>query len=304
MHYEAAMTSPTELLAPDVFPDDITDMNGNAMCEKHTSKVDFHQKRSITRCLLWFLIFFIATTLVMAALFTWKMVESTNDSENSIGEKSQENKTCHKKAKPVRFKSIPKTIQDYLESWKEDIKTKMKETKQNVALVNVVYYDEVIWDAKFRWNDETKELKEEKVEKLFPVASLTKVITALLAYKLHNDGTIGLDDPIVKYEPDFWVRNPYKNDNGTEITIRELITFSSGLPREAPCYQDNAKNYCPHNTSYILQQLRKDTTRLLFPPGSDVLYGYVWRFIILIYFAESALLVGRGETQNDFNQGL
>ena len=83
----------------------------------------------------------------------------------------------------------------------------------------------------------------------------------------------------------------------------ELITFSSGLPREAPCYQDNAKNYCPHNTSYILQQLRKDTARLLFPPGSDALYGYVWRFIILIYFAESALLE-RGETQNDFNQGL
>lgn len=44
-------------------------------------------------------------------------------------------------------------------------------------MVNVVYYDEVIWDAKFRWNNETKELKEEKVEKLFPVASLTKVIT-------------------------------------------------------------------------------------------------------------------------------
>jgi hypothetical protein len=43
---------------------------------------------------------------------------------------SQENKTCHKKTKPVRFKSIPKTIQDYLESWKEDIKTKMKGTKQ------------------------------------------------------------------------------------------------------------------------------------------------------------------------------
>ena len=48
----------------------------------------------------------------------------------------------------------------------------------------------------------------------------TCLFKALLAYKLHNDGTIGLDDPIVKYEPDFWVRNPYKNDNGTEITIR------------------------------------------------------------------------------------
>ena len=48
---------------------------------------------------------------------------------------------------------------------------------QSVALVNVVYYDAIIWEAKFTWNNETKELKEETVEKLFPAASLTKVIT-------------------------------------------------------------------------------------------------------------------------------
>lgn len=73
MHYEAAMTSPTELLAPEVFPDEITDMNGNAMPDKN--KINFHQGRSTRRCLVWFLIFFITTTLVMAALFTWKMID-------------------------------------------------------------------------------------------------------------------------------------------------------------------------------------------------------------------------------------
>ncbi len=83
MHYEAAMTSPTELLAPEAFSDDITDMNGNAMSDKHNSKVDFHQGRSTGRCLLWVLIFFIATTLIMAALFTWKMVESDDSEESS-----------------------------------------------------------------------------------------------------------------------------------------------------------------------------------------------------------------------------
>lgn len=83
MDYEAAMTSPTELLAPEVFPDDITDMNGNAVSEKRNSKVDFHQGRSSicnVRRLLFVLLFFIVATLVMAALFAWKMVE-TSDSE-------------------------------------------------------------------------------------------------------------------------------------------------------------------------------------------------------------------------------
>ena len=83
MDYEVAMTSPTELLAPEVFPDDITDMNGNAMSDKHRSRVDFHgQERSRTRCLLWVLIFFIVTSLIMTALFTLKMVEP-DDSDDA-----------------------------------------------------------------------------------------------------------------------------------------------------------------------------------------------------------------------------
>jgi hypothetical protein len=83
MDYQVAMTSPTELLAPDVFSEDITDMNGNAtMNNKHQSKVVYHQGGSNRRCLLWILIFFITTTLIMAALFTWKMVDP-DDSDDS-----------------------------------------------------------------------------------------------------------------------------------------------------------------------------------------------------------------------------
>ena len=81
MHYEAATTSPTELLAPEVFPEDITDMNGNAMREKRNTNLEFHEGRSFScnvRCLLLLLLFFITATLVLVALFTWKMVEEPN----------------------------------------------------------------------------------------------------------------------------------------------------------------------------------------------------------------------------------
>ena len=268
MDYEVAMTSPTELLAPEVFPD-ITDMNGNAMSDKHKSRVDFHGKeRSSTRCLLWVLIFFIAISLIMTALFTWKMIEPDDSHDaNTITRK------CNIRTKPVRFERIPTKIEQFLGNWEEVIMNEMKKEDYSLTRINVVYYDRELWKAKCRWNGTTKEFKNEKGDKLFPAGSVTKVITDLFAFKLYNDGVIGLDDPLVKYEPNFWVRNPFRNDNGTKITIRELITYSSGLPREAPCYQDNKESYCPHNTSYILQQLRKKTTSLLFPPGSDVLYG-------------------------------
>lgn len=89
MHYEPAMTSPTELLAPESFPDEITDMNGNAMREKHRSEVHFYEKRSSTRYLLWFLIFFIVATIVMAALFTWKLIDSNSEESTTSPSRSE-----------------------------------------------------------------------------------------------------------------------------------------------------------------------------------------------------------------------
>lgn len=44
-------------------------------------------------------------------------------------------------------------------------------------MANIVYYDQVIWEVKFKLSNETNEITEEEKEKLFPVASLTKVIT-------------------------------------------------------------------------------------------------------------------------------
>ena len=49
--------------------------------------------------------------------------------------------------------------------------------QQNVVLANVVYYDKVTWSAKLKWDNTTMKIKEEKSDKLFPVASVTKVIT-------------------------------------------------------------------------------------------------------------------------------
>ena len=46
MNYEAAITSPTELSAPEVFSDEITDINGNAMSDKHETKIEFQTGRS------------------------------------------------------------------------------------------------------------------------------------------------------------------------------------------------------------------------------------------------------------------
>lgn len=64
---------------------------------------------------------------------------------------------------------------------------------------------------------------------IYDVASLTKVlVTAPAVLMLAEQGRIGLDDKLVKYFPDC-------ANNGKEtITIRQLLTHSSGLPAGLP----------------------------------------------------------------------
>jgi tetratricopeptide (TPR) repeat protein len=55
----------------------------------------------------------------------------------------------------------------------------------------------------------------------FTLASVSKTLTSTAILQLKEKGKLKLDDPLIKYFPDF----PY-----TEITIRLLLSHTSGLP--------------------------------------------------------------------------
>ena len=63
------------------------------------------------------------------------------------------------------------------------------------------------------------------VDTIFDIASLTKVVaTTTAAMQLMEQGKIRLNDPVVKYIPEF-------GQNGkSDITVRDLMTHYSGLP--------------------------------------------------------------------------
>ena len=64
-------------------------------------------------------------------------------------------------------------------------------------------------------------------DSLYDLASLTKVTATLpCVLRLAEAGEIGLDEPVVKYLPDFARDAEAKK----EVTIRHLLTHSSGLP--------------------------------------------------------------------------
>lgn len=63
---------------------------------------------------------------------------------------------------------------------------------------------------------------------VFEIGSITKVFTALLLADMAQHGEVKLDDPIAKYLPE-GAKAPQRN--GKEITLIELATHTSGLPR-------------------------------------------------------------------------
>lgn len=56
----------------------------------------------------------------------------------------------------------------------------------------------------------------------FRLGSITKQFTAMTIMQLHESGLLTIDDPIIKYYPNF--------PNGEKITIHHLLTHTSGIP--------------------------------------------------------------------------
>ncbi|MBO0749251.1 MAG: serine hydrolase [Porphyrobacter sp.] len=65
---------------------------------------------------------------------------------------------------------------------------------------------------------------------LFEIGSISKVFTALLLADMVNKHEVSLDDPAAKYLP---VGHHLPERGGRQITLRDLATHTSGLPRMA-----------------------------------------------------------------------
>ena len=110
-----------------------------------------------------------------------------------------------------------------------------KNTSLPAISANIFYRDSVLWSS----HRGTKRLLPIRDctgpdgNTVYRIGSITKIFTVLLLYKLYEGGLIGsIDDPLRKYIPEFSIKNPFTSDN---ITLREIASQMSGLPREAPC---------------------------------------------------------------------
>jgi CubicO group peptidase (beta-lactamase class C family) len=114
-------------------------------------------------------------------------------------------------------------------------------------VVGVVADQDLVWAAGFGFADIEAKVPMSPATK-FRMASHSKLFTATAVMQLREQGKLGLDDPVSKHLPWFRVKPAAADD--PPPTLEELLTHSSGLPREAG----------PHWTTYefpTVEELKK-----------------------------------------------
>ena len=96
--------------------------------------------------------------------------------------------------------------------------------------IGVVADQELVWSKGFGLADTANKVAMTPQTK-FRMASHSKLFTATAIMQLRERGLLRLDDPVAKHLPWFAVTPAEAED--APITIEELLTHSSGLPREA-----------------------------------------------------------------------
>jgi CubicO group peptidase (beta-lactamase class C family) len=98
---------------------------------------------------------------------------------------------------------------------------------------------------------------------MFLLGSISKPINVAAIMTLFDKGKFKLDDRVKKFLPAF------KDDERDKVTIRHLLTHTSGLPDQLASNNDLRKKHAPLK-DFVAQTIR---TRLAFAPGSKYQYS-------------------------------
>ena len=156
----------------------------------------------------------------------------------------------------------------------------------------IMQNDEVRFEGSFGYADIENKILMSSENTIFPIASMSKVITVAGIMQLYEQGLFKMWDPVSEYLPGF--KNPKiarENPDGSymivdakeEITLRQLFTMTSGVPypwgdtaagririEKEKEYAESGKPV-PGNVEYcnLVGQLP-----LAFEPGEKWMYGF------------------------------
>ena len=117
----------------------------------------------------------------------------------------------------AKLAEIPKRMQEFVDA------------NQASGIVALVAKDGKIAHISAVGKADLDEDRTMRTDSVFAVASMTKPVTATAVMILQDDGKLNVDDPVSKYIPEFKDAALKQGELEREITIRDVLTHTSGL---------------------------------------------------------------------------
>jgi CubicO group peptidase (beta-lactamase class C family) len=135
--------------------------------------------------------------------------------------------------------------------------------------VAIVRDGEVVYARAFGFEDIEAE-SAFTLETSYHVASVTKAVTATLAVQLQERGVIDLDDPLAKHlPPDVAITTDPAR--GATITLRQLASHTSGLPRQGLGLLQSVDGRYALEPERLYELLAR--VEMQYDPGTDEVYS-------------------------------
>ncbi len=127
---------------------------------------------------------------------------------------------------------------------------------------------EVLWSGAYGMANVEQQIQTEP-SSLFSICSISKLFTSVAIMKLYDEGKLRLDDEIDDLLP--WYNLKQKYPESGPITVRSLLTHSSGLPRESMHAYWSGPDFPFPTSSEIKQKLGDQET--LYPSSTYFQYS-------------------------------
>lgn len=134
--------------------------------------------------------------------------------------------------------------------------------------VAIVENQDIIFARAYGLSDLEKRVKTTP-ETIYSICSISKLFTSVAIMQLRDAGKLRLDDEVSNYLPWFNIKQQYP-DSGP-ITIRSILTHSSGLPRESDYPYWSKPDF--HFPSREQLQKKLGQQKTLYPPSTYFQYS-------------------------------
>ncbi len=146
--------------------------------------------------------------------------------------------------------------------------------------VSIVKDQEVLWASSFGMANAENEV-EASTKTTFSICSISKLFTSVAIMKLYDEGKLRLDDGIGDLLPWYDLKQQFSESG--PITVRTLLSHSSGLPRENTYSHWNSPDFHFPSKAQIKEKLSDQKT--LYPASTYYQYSNL-AFTLLGYIVE------------------